>query len=90
MAQYSSPLPDYLAMWTHERKTYPGDMADGELLEELTEEDGTYDAFEKDIAALNFFYGDPEFVGKYCSSQPSMVRWLSSSIFPCWLFVPPW
>ena len=64
MAQYSSPLPDYLAMWTHERKTYPGDMADGELLEELTEEDGTYDAFEKDIAALNFFYGDPEFVGK--------------------------
>ena len=55
----------YLAMWTHERKTYPDNMADGELLEELTEEDGTYDAFEKDIAVLNFFYGDPEFVGKY-------------------------
>ena len=65
MAQYSSPLPDYLGMWTHERKTYPGDMADGELLEELTEEDSTYDAFEKDIAVLNFYYGDQEFVGKY-------------------------
>ena len=28
-----------------------------------------------------------------CSSQPSMVHWLSSSIFPCpvvWLFVPLW
>ena len=25
----------------------------------------------------------------YCSSQPSMVHWLSSSIFPC-LVVPPW
>ena len=26
----------------------------------------------------------------YCSSQPSRILWLSSSIFPCWLFVPPW
>ena len=40
-------------------------MADGELFEELTEDDSTYDAFEKDIAVLNFYYGDPEFVGKY-------------------------
>ena len=38
-------------------------MADGELLEELTEEDSTYDAYEKDIAVLNLFYGDPEFAG---------------------------
>ena len=39
-------------------------MADGELLEELAEDDSTYNAFEKDIAVLNFYYGDPEFVGK--------------------------
>ena len=26
----------------------------------------------------------------FCSSQPSSILWLSSSIFPCWLFVPPW
>ena len=39
-------------------------MADGELLEELTEEDITYDAFERDIAVLNVYYRDPEFVGK--------------------------
>ena len=30
----------------------------------------------------------------FCSSQPSIVHWLSSPIFPCWLvgcsFVPPW
>ena len=39
-------------------------MADGELFEELTEEDSTYDAFERDIAVLNFYYGDPEFIGK--------------------------
>ena len=25
----------------------------------------------------------------HCSSQPSIVHWLSSSIFPCWLFVRP-
>ena len=24
--------------------------------------------------------------GHFCSSQPSIVHWLSSSIFPCWLF----
>ena len=49
--------------WTAERRSYPGQMADGELLEELTEEDSTYDAYEKDIAVLNLFYGDPEFAG---------------------------
>ena len=38
-------------------------MADGELLEELTVEDTTYDAFAEDIAVLNLFYGDPEFAG---------------------------
>ena len=36
----------------------------------------------------------PWFKSDYCSSQPSMVHWLSSSIFPCWLvgcsFVPLW
>ena len=28
--------------------------------------------------------------GQNCSSQPSMVHWLSSSIFPCSSFVPLW
>ena len=78
MAQYSSPLPDYLAMWTHERKTYPGDMADGELLEELTKEDSTYDAFEKDIAVLNFFYGDPEFVGECLGCLGRVSKFLTT------------
>ena len=39
-------------------------MADRELLEKLTEEDNTYDAFADDIAVLNLYYGDPEFTGK--------------------------
>ena len=39
-------------------------MADGELLEDLTVDDSTYDAYIKDIAVLNFYYGDPEFAGK--------------------------
>ena len=26
----------------------------------------------------------------FCSSQPSIVHWLSSSIFPCLVVVPPW
>ena len=63
LPQYTRPLPAYLEKWTAERSSYPGQMADGELLEELTEEDSTYDAYEKDIAVLNLFYGDPEFAG---------------------------
>ena len=38
-------------------------MVDGELLEALTTNDGTYDAFADDIAVLNLYYGDPEFPG---------------------------
>ena len=38
-------------------------MANGELLEELTVEDCTYDAYAKDIAVINLYYGDPEFAG---------------------------
>ena len=46
------------------RMCYPGRMADGELLEELTvDDDCTYDAFARDIAVLNLYYGDPEFAG---------------------------
>ena len=50
-------------MSTSKRPDYPGQMADGELLKELTDEDGTYDAYAKDIAIINFFYGDPEIAG---------------------------
>ena len=50
-------------MSTNERKCYPGKMANGELLEELTVEDCTYDAYAKDIAVINLYYGDPEFAG---------------------------
>ena len=57
------PLPSYLNKNTVERSSYPGDMADGELLEHLTKDDSTYDAFENDIAVINLFYGDPEFAG---------------------------
>ena len=64
LSQYTEPYPDYLDRPTNERRNYPGEMAEGELLEELTEEDGTYDAFADDIAVLNLYYGDPEFTGK--------------------------
>ena len=64
LSQYNKPYPDYLERPTNERKIYPGEMADRELLEKLTEEDNTYDAFADDIAVLNLYYGDPEFTGK--------------------------
>ena len=38
-------------------------MVDGELLEALTVNDSTYDAFADDIAVLNLYYGDPEITG---------------------------
>ena len=38
-------------------------MADEELLKELTMNDCTYDAFDRDIAVVNLYYGDPEFAG---------------------------
>ena len=63
LSQYTEPYPTYLERPTNERKTYPGEMADRELLEKLTEEDNTYDAFADDIAVLNLYYGDPEFPG---------------------------
>ena len=63
LAQYTPPYPAYLGMSTSERPNYPGQMADGELLQELTDEDSTYDAYAKDIAIINFFYGDPEIAG---------------------------
>ena len=62
-SQNTEPFPDYLDRPTNERSTYPGETADGELLEELTKEDSTYDAFADDIAVLNLYYGDPEFPG---------------------------
>ena len=63
LSQYTKPYPTYLNRSTHKRKTYPDEMVDGELLEELTTNDGTYDAFADDIAVLNLYYGDPEFPG---------------------------
>ena len=63
LSQYTEPYPDYLDRPTNERRNYPGEMADRELLEKLTEEDNTYDAFADDIAVLNLYYGDPEFPG---------------------------
>ena len=63
LSQYTSPYPAYLNKSTTKRPSYPRKMADGELLEMLTEEDSTYDAFEKDIAVINLFYGEPEFAG---------------------------
>ena len=64
LSQYTEPYPDYLDRPTNERRNYPGEMADRELLEKHTEEDNTYDAFADDIAVLNLYYGDPEFTGK--------------------------
>ena len=64
LSQYTEPYPDYLNRSTHKRKTYPGEMVDGELLEALTINDSTYDAFADDIAVLNLYYGDQEFTGK--------------------------
>ena len=61
LAQYNTSYPDYLNMSTHKRSCYPGRMADGELLEDV--DDCTYDAFARDIAVLNLYYGDPEFAG---------------------------
>ena len=59
-------------------------MADGELLEELTEEDSTYDAYEKDIAVLNLFYGDPEFAGNswfwYFSFHTALCFWACTEL----------
>ena len=64
LSQYTEPYPDYLDRPTHKRSTYPGEMADEELLEALTTNDSiTYDAFADDIAVLNLYYGDPEFPG---------------------------
>ena len=64
LSQYNKPYPDYLDRTTNKRSTYPGEMADGELLEALTVNDSiTYDAFADDIAVLNLYYGDPEFPG---------------------------
>ena len=47
-------------------------MANGELLDELTVDESTYDAHIKDIAVLNFYHGDPEFAGNRAKYKDKM------------------
>lgn len=44
-------------------------MAEDELLEGLKRENSTYDAFARDIAVLNIYFGEPEFQGKSLKKQ---------------------
>ena len=44
-------------------------MAEDELLEGLKRENSTYDAFARDIAVLNIYFGEPEFQGKFLKKQ---------------------
>ena len=56
--------PLYLEGDGGQRAEYPGSMAEDELLEGLKRENSTYDAFARDIAVLNIYFGEPEFQGK--------------------------
>merc|ERR1712032_1488209 len=54
-------IPFYLEGSGGKRAEYPGNMVEGELLEGLKKENATYDAFARDIAVLNIYFGEPEF-----------------------------
>ena len=56
-------IPFYLEGSGGRRVEYPGNMAESELLEGLKKENATYDAFARDIAVLNIYFGEPEFPG---------------------------
>ena len=58
-------IPFYLEGSGGLRTEYPGNLAESELLEGLKKENATYDAFARDIAVLNIYFGEPEFPGEY-------------------------
>ena len=39
-------------------------MTESELLEGLEKENATYDAFARDVAVLNIYFGEPGFQGE--------------------------
>ena len=57
-------IPFYLEGSGGKRAEYPGNLAESELLEGLKKENATYDAFARDIAVLNIYFGEPEFPGE--------------------------
>ena len=54
------------------------------------EEGGGFYEMQRDAANIELLTHGWIIKKAYCSSQPSMVNWLSSPTFPCSFIVPLW
>ena len=58
-------LPDYVArVESPMRSHYPGQRAEGQEIIESLVGDPDYNAYEKDIAVVNIFFGKPTTIGR--------------------------